>query len=198
MKTRITPALVLLLALSPLTQAQVSLTQATATPGSPPASAATEAAQTNTPAAVKEDAVVEAEIFDMTVLHQGQSFDFKHQDWQLLPRSVCAKQQGIKARSNCQKIAKDYFQEACRDLPSSTEASLRYKHKRMYCQAAKTFKPMVAIISEAEFDESNSQKQKCSALIVQAINNNNPYVIARRDRECAKLEQIPPPMKIRK
>lgn len=189
MKTSITPALILLLALSPLAAAQVSITQASARPATNAASpSATDAEPTTTEkqAAVVE-AEVEAEIFDMTIEYQGQSIGFKHQNWQVLPRSVCSKEQSIKARSGCQKIAKDFFLQACRELPASTEESLRYNHKRMYCQAAKAFKPMVAIISHANDAAEDSQKQKCSALIVQALNNSNPYVIARRDRECAKL-----------
>jgi hypothetical protein len=120
------------------------------------------------------------------VQHQGFDILFQHVSGVIDESSVCKNQRKIMTRSNCQIAAKKYFQLACHKPSTNLNSEPTSSNKTMYCKAAKSFKPMVAIIGEPSRD-TNTQKQRCSSLIAQAINNDNPYVIQRRDRECAKL-----------
>lgn len=130
------------------------------------------------------------ELESVNVEYQKQLVSFQYQMWRLRPNSVCQplKSTSLLKYSECSMAASQFFRETCQQLKNNPNDSLLYpQYKRLYCNAAASYRPTVAKIRRsAPLDENAEQRQQCSMLILKASRTRDPSDIWERDQVCGK------------
>lgn len=124
------------------------------------------------------------------IVYQGNEIQFQHQLWKVKQPSVCANlKQNATLYSACSVQAKSMFQDLCSRLSESTKLNSKGQHmNRMYCNAASSYKPMIAQISNPSHKSPQQKKQqKCNLLILEAMQNPKPEIKRQRNAACADL-----------
>jgi hypothetical protein len=138
--------------------------------------------------------VMGVDLESKVVEYQGQPIDYQYKIWLINAASVCASQnQNALQFSKCSTAAKSLFVETCSYLQSHPDyASWKYpKLKNMYCSAATTYKPTVAMIAvSSNASPLDDAKAACNRLVLEAMGNGSPDVAKRRKQACDKYESL--------
>lgn len=131
----------------------------------------------------------------VVVEYEGSKIPFQHQLWQIRSNSVCANtSQNIAQHSECTMKAGRMFNEICQSLSANPSKDLRYiKSRNMYCNAAVTFKPVVAKLGASkEKSDLSLTKSACNAATIEAMGSHDPRVINQRDKACDHYKKLKP------
>ena len=132
---------------------------------------------------------VNLDITPIVIEYKNEKISFQHQLWRIKDDSVCATyQQNAIKFSSCTIKAKSLFSDICNELsrlkkPNNTKAL----YKRMYCNAAVKYKPMVASISSNSISKVSSREKKCNELILKAMGSKDKKLHAKKDKYCQAL-----------
>ena len=122
------------------------------------------------------------------VEYQEQPVSFQYQLWRLRPDSVCQplKNASVLKYSRCSMAASQFFRETCQQLKRNPTDSLLYsQYTRLYCNAAASYRPVVAQVRRSEpLDERAEKRQQCSILMMKASRTRDPIDIRQRDIAC--------------
>lgn len=127
------------------------------------------------------------EVKAVVIDYQAVSIPFQYQMWRVKDKTVCLPYQSDLSRySHCTLTAKRLFAELCTQLSKKPSAHWRHtKTKDMYCNAAVTYQPTIARVSEASaMDKAEKAKAECNLAIAAALGSRDPAVIIERDRVC--------------
>ena len=133
---------------------------------------------------------VNLDITPIVIEYKNEKISFQHQLWRIKDDSVCATYQQNTIRfSSCTIKAKSLFSDICNELsrlkkPNNTKA----QYKRMYCNAAVKYKPMVASISSTSTIKVNANEKACNRLILKAMGSSNKELLAKRDKVCQRIQ----------
>ena len=120
--------------------------------------------------------------------YQDQPVSYQYQMWRLKPNSVCLplKDINVLQYSQCSMAAQQFFIETCKQLTNKASKDwLHPKYKRLYCNAAASFQPIVAQVRRSSpVQENTVKKQQCSLLILKAMRSRDPLDIQLRDEAC--------------
>ncbi|WP_028469849.1 hypothetical protein [Neptunomonas japonica] len=121
--------------------------------------------------------------------YQGQPVSYQYQMWRLKPNSVCLplKDIDVLQYSQCSMAAQQLFKETCRQFINNPNRKdwLYPKYKRLYCNAAASFQPVVAQVRlSLPVEENTVKKQQCSLLVLKAMSSRDPLDIQLRDEAC--------------
>ena len=128
------------------------------------------------------------EVKAVMIGYEGVDVPFQYQMWRVRDNSVCSSNQpDLIKYSQCTVKAKKLFQNLCGKLSENPSTHWRYtKTKNMYCNAAVSYQPTVARITEAEEKtEVEEARASCNLAIAGALGSRDPVVIAKRDRVCS-------------
>lgn len=139
---------------------------------------------------IQEDyrARVGLELTPLVIKHNKMDIPFQHQIWKIQDKSVCElyKQNSAKY-SKCTINAKSLFTEICSELSQKKSNNWQHqKYQNMYCNAAITYKPMVATVSKSSASKLDSIEKRCNQLILQAMGSKDKKLISERDVACKK------------
>ncbi|UTA46941.1 hypothetical protein L1F30_12295 [Simiduia sp. 21SJ11W-1] len=127
------------------------------------------------------------ELKSINIEYQGTGIPFQYQMWRIREQSVCAGfDANIGKKSECTQKAKALFAELCSYLTANPKPHWRHsKTKNMYCNAAVSYKPVIADLGPAA-EKSNLAKAKaqCSAATVAAMGSTEARLIRERDAVC--------------
>ncbi|MCG6202416.1 hypothetical protein [Psychromonas antarctica] len=135
--------------------------------------------------------ILGTEIQSQTIEYKDMPIAFQYQIWKIRGKSVCSNfNQSTANYSMCTIKAKSLFSEMCEGLTKSTSLNWRTKKaQNMYCNAAVSYKPFVAQISNATVKTAQRKKEKkCNLLILKTMNNNHPELIEERDLVCKEAQ----------
>lgn len=129
-----------------------------------------------------------SELKSINVEYHNQPVSFQYQRWRLRPNSVC---QSLKADllsySVCTEAASQFFRETCQTLQQPSHSPNYPNYKRLYCNAAASYQPVIAKISRsAAVDEKAEQRQQCSILTLKAARTRKNIDIYNRDKACGE------------
>ncbi|WP_428034398.1 hypothetical protein [Amphritea sp.] len=127
------------------------------------------------------------ELESVNVDYRNQPVSFQYQMWRLRPNSVCQPQQyKLLAYSACTEAASQFFRETCQRLQQNPTSSPLYpNYKRLYCNAAASYQPVIARVRRSEpMDETTEQRQQCSMLTIKAARTRKTIDIYERDKAC--------------
>ena len=127
------------------------------------------------------------EVKAVIIDYEGVKVPFQYQIWRVRDSSVCSSYQSdLIQYSQCTVKAKGLFQTLCVQL--SEKPSIHWRHsktKNMFCNAAVSYQPTIARISEAEAKtEVEKARAACNLAIVAALGSRDPEVIAERETVC--------------
>lgn len=120
--------------------------------------------------------------------YNGYQVSFQYLLWRLRPNSVCANYRyDLLEYSQCSKAAQQLFSQTCQHL--NNNPSNNWKHEKLtllYCSAAVDYQPVIAEvgISKNQNDSDIEQRQRCSALRMDAMRTKDPHTIQMRDQVC--------------
>jgi hypothetical protein len=137
---------------------------------------------------IQEDyrARIGLQLTPLVLKHNKMEIPFQHQMWRIKDKSVCElyKQDSVKY-SKCTISAKSLFSEICSELTKKKSTNWQHqKYQNMYCNAAITYKPMVATVSEPLASKLDDSEKRCNQLILEVMNNKDKELIAKRDKAC--------------
>ncbi|WP_417359457.1 hypothetical protein [Gallaecimonas pentaromativorans] len=116
------------------------------------------------------------------VIYRGETVRFNHLFWRVDSRSVCFdQQQRTSDYSRCTQNAKALFDELCQQVEEQ-------RHKNMFCQAAASYRPVVAQISDYGAGQVATLKRQCGDLRVQAMADKSK--VAERNRVCGQYQAL--------
>lgn len=133
------------------------------------------------------------EVTAVVVEYEGTSIPFQHQLWTIRPNSVCAHNSGnLAEHSACTIKAGQMFNDVCQSLTAKPSREVKYaKVRNMYCNAAVSFKPVVAKISaSANKSDLNLAKSACNAATIAAMGSGDPKSVRERDVVCGKYHDL--------
>ncbi|MBN0986448.1 hypothetical protein [Amphritea pacifica] len=86
------------------------------------------------------------ELESVNVDYHDQPVSFQYQMWRLRPNTVCLPQKNkLLEYSACTEAASQFFHETCQTLQQKPiRAALYSNYKRLYCNAAVSYQPVVA------------------------------------------------------
>jgi len=118
--------------------------------------------------------------------YKGSRIPYQHQIWRIKDKSVCFDfQDNASQYSQCTIKAKDLFKDMCSELSNNKSQHWNIqKHKTMYCNAALSYKPMVATITSGSDFKINDATKKCNEFILKAMGTKDKALIAERDKYC--------------
>ncbi|MBR9866856.1 MAG: hypothetical protein GYB20_04255 [Oceanospirillales bacterium] len=123
----------------------------------------------------------------VNVEYRNQPVSFQYQMWRLRPNSVCQPQKySLLKYSSCTEAASQFFRETCQTLQQNPTDLLLYpNYKRLYCNAAASYQPVIAKVRRSEpMDERTQQRQQCSMLTIKAARTRKTIDIYERDKAC--------------
>lgn len=135
----------------------------------------------------------DVEIQSLNIEYEGIDIPFQHQVWKIRPDSVCAfYRDELLSFSKCTASAKRLFRTVCDHLSEKPIDHWKYlKTKNMYCNAAVSYQPTVAAISEAEKPAPlEAARQKCNLATAQALGRTDAASIAARTATCSAYEKL--------
>jgi hypothetical protein len=133
------------------------------------------------------------EISAVVVEYEGTSIPFQHQLWTIRPKSVCAHNSASLAEhSACTIKAGLMFNDVCQSLTAKPRRDIKYtKARNMYCNAAVTFKPVVAKISASgNKSDVSLARSACNAATIAAMGNRDPKSVRERDAACGNYQAL--------
>lgn len=137
--------------------------------------------------------IIGTEIQAQVIEYRGFPLEYQYQLWKIRHKSVCSAQRSnIRKYSQCTELAKAFFTETCLTLQNNPQHHWRYtKLKNMYCQAASSYRPVIARISTPTARESAimDARQKCSLLTLDAKSGSDQARKAK-DEACARYQNI--------
>lgn len=118
--------------------------------------------------------------------YKDTTIPYQHQIWRIKDKSVCFDfQDNASQYSQCTIKAKDLFKDMCSELSNNKSQHWNIqKHKTMYCNAALSYKPMVATITSGSDSKLNAITKKCNELILKTMGTKDKTLIAERDKYC--------------
>ena len=132
--------------------------------------------------------------------HKGQQIYFEHFLWKVRPDSVCSDQKyRIIKYSQCTLLAKEAFQKICAENRSKSFRGHKEKSAlRMFCQAAHTYQPTIAMIERSEPQgkqkgELKAARQKCNALTIEVQYSSDPFIEGKRQKACDEYRHLSNP-----
>jgi len=133
------------------------------------------------------------EIQSVATEYHGHNLTYSYQMWKIKPESVCGNQKSnINRYSACTQEAKNFFDEMCSHLQQ--KPSTHWKHSKninMYCNAAISYKPVIASILKAgEPTESETARKTCNAAIAQHLGNNSLAAQHQINKACAAYRSL--------
>lgn len=134
------------------------------------------------------------ELQTVTTDFNGQHVTFEYQVWQVRQPSVCSQvKYDIGKFSACTQAAKALFQQMCAELKQVQSPYHRAEqYQRMYCKAAKDFKPTIAQISHGQSvdgGEGQRLRKVCNDLTFKAMISEKDQDIKARDKACAAYKK---------
>lgn len=129
----------------------------------------------------------------LTIQYGGQPVSFQHQLWKVKPASVCSNtKQNVAVYSDCTKDAQRLFNRLCREFSTmGSTALLQRKYTNMYCNAAASFKPIIASLEAGTADsEIVAAKKACSTATVAAMGRADRQLNNERDQACQHYRQL--------
>ncbi len=129
----------------------------------------------------------------VTIAHDGYDVSFYYQRWQIEHDTVCSLYKlELLEYAECTKAAKRMFRMACNDVKFENQPKWKAKSlNRMFCNAAKHYKPFMASMKRSEGPtELQKAQTRCSTATVAAMNNRSPGVLAERDQACAEYRRM--------
>lgn len=142
---------------------------------------------------IQEDyrARVGLQLTPLVIKHNKMEVPFQHQMWRIKDKSVCElyKQDSVKY-SKCTINAKSLFSEICSELSKKKSTNWQHqKYQNMYCNAAITYKPMIATVSKPSVSKLDESEKRCNQLILQAMGSKDKKLIAARDLACKQSQK---------
>lgn len=128
-----------------------------------------------------------------TIPHEGFDISFFYQRWEIDHDSVCSMYKlELLEYAKCTKSAKRMFRTACNDVKFENQPKWKARNlNRMFCNAAKHYKPFMASMKRSEGPtELQKAQTRCSTATVAAMNNRSPGVLAERDQACAEYRRM--------
>ena len=127
------------------------------------------------------------------VQHQGHDIYFEHLVWRIRDDTVCKdKRHNITEYSQCTLAAKAAFNAVCQTHQHKNYSDHKARNMvRMYCQAARTFKPTIASIQASNSSTSSpvhhnaelvQANQKCAALILESQTSKAPFIQSKKKK----------------
>lgn len=134
--------------------------------------------------------IFNTDVTPVIVNYQGIDIDFQHQLWNVRASSVCETHRpALQEFSACTVAAKQLFRELCYELTRRNHEHSRYR--KMYCNAAISFRPTIANVSAAEPESPlDAARQRCNAATVVALESTDPAVSAERESACEEYESL--------
>lgn len=130
------------------------------------------------------------ELKTLVVQYEGEQVPYSFQLWRIQPQSVCRPyEQDVRRFSQCTVKASALFHRLCDDLNRQDDSSLQQpKFRAMYCQAAVSYRPMIAEIGEARQNPAQLAERACNQAILAAMDSEDDALLAQRDKACAKVQ----------
>ena len=129
-------------------------------------------------------------VTSQSLVYNDTNIRFQHQLWKIKPNSVCSDlEQQATQFSKCTQQAKAMFTELCTQLSNMENLNQRGRSlSNMYCNAALTYKPMVAYISEPNQKTEQELKEKeCNLMILKAMQDNSSETLKQKDKLCKHI-----------
>jgi len=137
--------------------------------------------------------ILGTEVQAVSIKYEGLNIPFQYQIWKIKDKSVCNNYRNQLARySSCTIKAKRLFNNLCSEL--GKKKSTHWKHKKiknMYCNAAISYKPMIASITPAT-KESPLQlaRKRCNQAIVAAMGMNDRQLELKQKTVCNEYNKL--------
>ena len=142
-----------------------------------------------------------AKLTSQVVHHRGHDIYFEHQIWRIRGNTVCKdKQHKITEYSQCTLAAKAVFNAVCKAHQHKNYSDHKARNMvRMYCEAARTFKPTIASIqasNSASIGNTNHRaalaqaNQKCAALILESQTSKDPFIQSKKKKACQRYKEL--------
>lgn len=137
--------------------------------------------------------IMGTEVQAVSIKHEGLNISYQYQLWKIKDKSVCNKYRNQLARySGCTIKAKSLFNTLCSKL--NKKKNTHWKHKKiknMYCNAAISYKPMIASITPAS-NESPIQlaRKECNQAIVAAMGANDRSLELKQKEVCERYKHL--------
>lgn len=133
------------------------------------------------------------EVAAVVVDYEGTRIPFQHQLWTVRPKSVCAhNSNNLREHSACTIKAGKMFNDICQSLTGKPGRDIKYvKARNMYCNAAVSFKPVVAKISASgEKSDVSLARTACNAATIAAMGSGDPKSVNARDAACGSYQAL--------
>ena len=128
-------------------------------------------------------------VVSQRLVYEDTPIGFQHQLWRIRDNSVCADiKQDVTQYAYCTRKAKHMFASLCQQLSGRDDLNQHGRRlSTMYCNAALSFKPMIAHIGEPSSRSEQQRAQKrCNELILKAMQDKRPEVQQQKAAACAK------------
>ncbi len=136
------------------------------------------------------------DVTPVVIEYEGVTVSYQHQLWRVRPQSVCANhRQNIGRFSECTVKASRLFNGLCSELKQSGSDGWRKVNiQNMYCNAAVSFKPIVARVGSAQtLSGLEEARRACNGATVSAMGNSDPRIARERDRACESYRELKAP-----
>lgn len=133
------------------------------------------------------------EVSALSIQHHGFDIPFQYQMWRIKDKSVCySYSNNIQIYSKCTVAAKQLFSGLCNELQRNPETGWRYKKtKNMYCNAAVSYRPIIAEISMGS-PESELQlaRKECNVATAVALGSRSAVLQRDKTEVCDKYRAL--------
>lgn len=137
--------------------------------------------------------IMGTEVQAVSIKYEGFNIPYQYQIWKIKDKSVCNTYRNQLAHySTCTIKAKKLFNTLCSKLDK--KKSTHWKHKKiknMYCNAAISYKPMIASITPAT-NESPLQlaRKECNQAIVAAMGTGDKSLELKQKEICERYNNL--------